>query len=73
MARALKIAVLHYQPANEPVDPVVLQVQKALDSQGSRTTLVDVDDGAAVRSAELHSARWPALRSGGIWCEGRTK
>lgn len=44
MAKPLKIAVLHYLPAGEEVDPVVLQVQEALKKNGHEATLVGVDD-----------------------------
>lgn len=44
MAKPLKIAVLHYQPGGEQVDPVVLQVQEALRKNGHDASLIGVDD-----------------------------
>ena len=44
MAKPLKIAVLHYLPAGEEVDPVVLQVQEALKKNGHEASLIGVDD-----------------------------
>ncbi len=41
----LKIAILHYQPDGEPVDPVVTQVGKSLEELGHQVSFVAVSDG----------------------------
>lgn len=40
----LKIAILHYQPAGEPVDPVVAQVGEALRLLGHEASTIAVSD-----------------------------
>src|SRR5262249_58761993 len=41
---ALKIAILHYQPKGDEVDPVVTQLSEALGGLGHQVTTVAVDD-----------------------------
>ena len=41
---SLKVAVLHYQPGVEEVDPVVLQIEAALKANGHTPQLLSVDD-----------------------------
>ena len=41
---ALKIAILHYQPKGDELDPVVTQLTEALSSLGHQVTTVAVDD-----------------------------
>ena len=41
---ALKIAILHYQPKGDEVDPVVTQLTEALSGLGHQVTTVAVDD-----------------------------
>ncbi len=41
---SLKIAVLHYQPSSEPVDPVVGHIVDALNELGHETVTVSVHD-----------------------------
>lgn len=43
----LKIAVLHYQPDGEPVDPVVTQVAESLRQLGHEASLIAVSDGVS--------------------------
>jgi D-alanine-D-alanine ligase len=43
----LKIAVLHYQPSGDPVDPVVGHIVDALTELGHTTTTVGVHDGVS--------------------------
>lgn len=43
----LKIAVLHYQPDGEPVDPVVTQVADSLRQLGHEASLIAVSDGVS--------------------------
>ncbi|MBN1209109.1 MAG: ATP-grasp domain-containing protein [Myxococcaceae bacterium] len=40
----LKIAILHYQPDGEPVDPVVTQVENSLRELGHEATTISVSD-----------------------------
>ncbi|MHB8875794.1 MAG: D-alanine--D-alanine ligase family protein, partial [Myxococcaceae bacterium] len=41
---ALKIAVLHYQPTGETIDPVVLHITDALTELGHQAVTIAVHD-----------------------------
>ena len=41
---SLRIAVLHHQPAQEPVDPVALQIEEVLKGKGHDAFLLGVSD-----------------------------
>ena len=57
MARPLRVAVLHYQPAGDPVDPVTLQVQEVLRGAGHDAVLVGVDDKLTDLLRQLERAK----------------
>ena len=53
----LKIAVLHYQPKGDEVDPVVTQLTEALSSLGHQVTTVAVDDRVSEILRDIQRAK----------------
>src|SRR5678816_3970391 len=53
----LKIAILHYQPEGEEVDPVVTQLTEALTSLGHQVTTVAVDDRVSEILRDIQRAK----------------
>ena len=54
---ALKIAILHYQPKGDEVDPVVTQLTEALSSLGHQVTTVAVDDRVSEILRDIQRAK----------------
>ena len=54
---ALKIAILHYQPKGDEVDPVVTQLSEALASLGHQVTLGPLDVPENLAHPVIHGDR----------------
>ena len=54
---ALKIAILHYQPKGDEVDPVVTQLTEALTGLGHQVTTVAVDDRVSEILRDIQRAK----------------